>query len=375
MSDHRHEPRLRRAARGLWLFGRALPEAPEPDPRPDHVQCDPAWIKRALRHASEQPAGGWYALDAASAITAAPRAYTVRGRALVAWRDAHGLIVAPEACPHLGASLAGACARDGALICPWHGLALGRDGHRGWRPLRAHDDGVLAWVQLPDEPALTAAPRLPARPSRPLAAVVRVEALCEPRDVIANRLDPWHGAHFHPYAFRRLRVIEQDERSITVRVAYRVLGPLAVEVDARFDCPSERCIAMTIVRGEGEGSVVETHATPLGEGRTAVVEATSACSERRGFQLARALAPILRPLMTRAARQLWLDDAAYAERLYALRARGSMVALDRGRGGARLRRQEELARLGAQAREHGAQEVPALGARDLARAQRDQQRQ
>ncbi|WP_435844405.1 DUF5914 domain-containing protein, partial [Streptomyces griseus] len=24
---------------------------------------------------------------------------------------------------------------------------------------------------------------------------------CEPQDVVANRLDPWHGAWFHPYSF------------------------------------------------------------------------------------------------------------------------------------------------------------------------------
>jgi hypothetical protein len=78
---------------------------------------------------------------------------------------------------------------------------------------------------------------------------------------------------------------------------------------------------MTIVSGEGEGSVVETHATPLQPGRTAIIEATLARSERTGFALARALGPVLRPLMARAARRLWLDDGAYAERLYTLRAR------------------------------------------------------
>jgi isorenieratene synthase len=218
---------------------------------------------------------------------------------------------------------------DGKLVCPWHGLALGRQGHRGWKPLRVHDDGVLAWVQLPDEPQLSAAPILPPRPAHALGAVVRVEAACEPRDVLANRLDPWHGAHFHTHSFGSLRVIEQDARAITVRVAFKVLGPLAVEVDARFDCPGPRSIAMTIVRGEGTGSVVETHATPLQAGRTAIVEATLASSERRGFAVARALGPVLRPLMGWAAERLWIEDAAYAERLYALRARAADGATER----------------------------------------------
>jgi isorenieratene synthase len=302
-------------------LGRALPPGPRTDPRPDYEQSNPAWIARALRHAQALPGGGWYVVDASAAIAARPRRYLVRERALVVWRDAAGIVAAPEACPHLGASLADACVQRGRLVCPWHGLLLGREGHGGWKPLRGHDDGVLFWVRFDDEPAVTAAPVLPVRPHDPLAAVVRVEAACEPRDVIANRLDPWHGVHFHPHSFARLRVVEQDERAITVRVAYRVLGWVAVEVDARFHCPDPRTIVMTIVGGEGEGSLVETHATPLEPGRTAVVEATLATSERPGFAAARALAPALRPFMRWAARRLWFEDAAYAERLYALRAR------------------------------------------------------
>ncbi|URN14732.1 DUF5914 domain-containing protein, partial [Streptomyces sudanensis] len=78
---------------------------------------------------------------------------------------------------------------------------------------------------------------------------------------------------------------------------------------------------------EGAGSVVETHATPLtapGSPRptTAVVEAVVAASDRRGFAMARAAAPLLRPLMRRAAGRLWRDDLAYAERRRELRADG-----------------------------------------------------
>jgi Domain of unknown function (DUF5914) len=76
---------------------------------------------------------------------------------------------------------------------------------------------------------------------------------------------------------------------------------------------------MTVVRGEGEGSVVETHATPIEPGRTAVVEATLATSNRPGFAAALHAATILRPLVRWAARRLWVDDATYAERLHVLR--------------------------------------------------------
>jgi len=314
---------MRPSERGLRLFGRVLEPKEPVDTRPDWEQASVAWIKRALAHASALPSGGWYALDATRAITETPRCYYVRGRALVVWRDAQGIVAAPEACPHLGASLDGACVREGKLVCPWHGLSLGREGHQGWKPLRTHDDEVISWVRLDDEAGLTAAPILPKRPRNAIDAVVRVEAACEPRDVIQNRLDPWHGAHFHPHSFGSLYVIDQQETDITVRVAYKVFGKLAIEVDARFDCPDPRTIVMTILRGEGEGSIVETHATPLQPGRTAIIEATMAASERPGFRVAVALAPALRPAMEWAARRLWTEDAAYAERLHALRSRGA----------------------------------------------------
>jgi isorenieratene synthase len=169
----------------------------------------------------------------------------------------------------------------------------------------------------------TEAPCLPARPPDAIDAVVRVEAACEPCDVIANRLDPWHGPHFHPHSFGALRVIEQDARAITVRVVFRIVGRLGVEVDARFHCADPRTIVMTILRGEGEGSTVETHATPIGPGRTAVIEATFAASGRPGFRVARFAAPLVRRLLQRTALRLWEEDAAYAERIYDLRVRSA----------------------------------------------------
>ncbi|HSQ64408.1 MAG TPA: DUF5914 domain-containing protein [Polyangiaceae bacterium] len=302
----------------LVLLGRGLPFAPVVDTRPDWQQSNPAWIAGALRASQKLPCGGWYVLDASRTIDDRPRRFEVDGRPLVAFRDAGHVVVAPDTCPHLGASLSDGHVDGGCVVCPWHELRLGEDGFPGWRPLTTHDDGVLLWVRLPGETP-TDAPRLPVRPREAVDTVLRVVADCEPRDVIANRLDPWHGTHFHPYAFRRLRVIDQRDDEITVRVAYRVFGPVAVEVDARFACPDARTIVMTIVRGEGEGSVVETHATPLGGSRTAIVEAVLARSDRRGFFVARAFAPLLRPLMRAASRRLWNDDRAYAERRYTLR--------------------------------------------------------
>lgn len=53
-----------------------------------------------------------------------------------------------------------------------------------------------------------------------------------------------------------------------------------------------------------------------------MTEAVIATSARTGFGFARAAAPLLRPLMRRAAGRLWQDDLAYAERRWELRSTG-----------------------------------------------------
>ena len=303
----------------IITFGRALEPRPVLHNEADWKQSDPRWIERALGHALGRCGGGWFVVDALRQFGEKPRRYQVNGQELVFWRVDGRLHAAPNACPHLGASLADGCVRNGRLVCPWHGLELGPGGHARWRPLPVFEDGVLAWVRLDDaSESLRERPVMAARPARFIDAVIRMEADCEPEDVIANRLDPWHGVHFHPHSFRRLRVVEQREDEITVRVAFGVLGPLAVEVDARFHCPDPRSIVMTIVGGDGLGSVVETHATPIAPGRSAVIEATLATSDRPPFLLALRAAGLIRPLIERAAARLWVEDIAYAERRRAL---------------------------------------------------------
>jgi hypothetical protein len=311
--------------------------------RPSWADAKPAVIDAALRRATDRASGNWFVLGASTALRAdRPLGATVAGVELVAWRGADGQVhTGPGACPHLGAPLCDAAVADGRLVCRWHGLKLGAAGRADWTPWPAHDDGVLLWVRLdevggePPLPAPVLAPRPPL--ARSVAAVASMAGRCEPADVLANRLDPWHGSWFHPYSFANLRVLsapppdcaedraDADDRFV-VEVAYRVAGSLGVPVIAEFRCPEPRTVLMTIVEGEGTGSVVETHATPLGTGpdgapRTAVIEATLAYSARPGFAVARAAAPVLRPLIRRAAARLWRDDLAYAERRYALRAK------------------------------------------------------
>ncbi|MFB6436300.1 DUF5914 domain-containing protein [Streptomyces sp. NPDC056411] len=309
---------------------------------PTWREARPAVIDGALKRALARPSGNWFVLGASDGI-GARRAFgrTVAGVEVVAWRDAGGRPVAgPGACPHLGAPLAEGAVRCGTLRCRWHGLALDGGPFAGWEPFPAYDDGVLVWVRLDAAGGETPLPR-PVIPPRPaaagaLAAVHTAVGTCEPEDVVANRLDPWHGAWFHPYAFVDLRVTGAPSESggeapdaFTVQVSFKVAGRAVVPVTAVFTAPEPRTVVMHLADGEGRGSVVETHATPLapddrGRPRTAVIEAVVATSDRRGFALARAAAPLVRPLVRAAAGRLWRDDLAYAERRWELRRSGRL---------------------------------------------------
>ncbi|MGH3564646.1 MAG: DUF5914 domain-containing protein [Pseudonocardia sp.] len=332
--EHRSEPPVR----GGWASPlRRLHRQAWAHQQPSWIDAKPAVINAALRRALARPSGGWFVLAGSREIRPG-RAFgrVVAGRELVAWRDDAGALhVGPGSCPHLGAALCDAPVHDGRLVCRWHGLALGPEGRAGWRTLPAHDDGVLAWVRLDADPLLDApvlGPRPPAE--RSIAAVATINGCCEPEDVVANRLDPWHGAWLHPYSFAALRVLSAPpvrdcppaEDRFRVEVTYTVGRGFGVPVHAEFSCPDPRTITMEIVDGEGTGSVVETHATPLrpgpdGRPRTAVIEATIAHSDRAGFGHARRVAGALRPLMVIVAKRLWRDDIAYAERRYELRTR------------------------------------------------------
>lgn len=308
--------------------------------RPTWRDAAPAVIAGALKRAQTRPSGNWYVVGASRDVPAdRPMGRVVAGTELVLWRATGGELRAGSgACPHLGAPLKDSRVRCGTLVCHWHGLTLDGAPFGGWEPFPAYDDGVLVWVRL-DRVGGEAPLDRPVVPPRPdpagaVAAVCTVVGRCEPEDVVANRLDPWHGAWFHPYSFVDLTVVGApgaqdsgaDDRFV-VDVSFKVAGRAVVPVRAVFTAPEPRTVVMHITEGEGAGSVVETHATPLGPDasgrpRTAVVEAVVAASDRTGFAVAKAVAPALRPLMKAAAGRLWRDDIAYAERRYALRSSG-----------------------------------------------------
>ncbi|ORW27768.1 DUF5914 domain-containing protein [Mycobacterium palustre] len=326
--------RLRRRWPKDWPVGLIAPGS-WAQQRPTYRDAQPAIINAALERSQHRPTGNWYAFAASRDVRATrPFGARVAGVELVAWRDRQRrLRVGPASCPHLGADLATGVVREGVLYCRWHGLALdGQTCAMRWKPLPSHDDGALVWVRLDsvggeaplDEPVI---PRRPTGDT--LTAVTRMVGRCEPADVLANRLDPWHGAWFHPYSFTRLEVLTAptvDDDRFVVSVTFR-MGRFGVPVIAEFTAPEARTVVMRIVEGEGAGSVVETHATPIGPGpdgrpRVAVIEATVASSQRPGFAAARRAAPLIAPLMRYAGTRLWRDDLAYAERRYRVRTGG-----------------------------------------------------
>jgi hypothetical protein len=297
-------------------------------------EARPARIRAAFEASQRKDPGGWYVVgDSDSLGGDRSIVRTILGREVALWRGDDGrLLAGPGSCPHLGALLDGCEVRSGRMSCRWHGLSLGADGQAGWSPFTAHDDGVLLWVRLPSTGEVPAAlPTLARRPpaATSLATVIAVRGVCEPADIVANRLDPWHGTWYHPYAFSHLTVDDaaSDEQRLTVDVTFRLSRTWGVPVRAEFTCPDARTIVMTIVEGEGTGSVVETHATPIGtdfRGRplTVMTEATIAHSDRPGFTLARRAARLVSPRVAATAAKLWVDDLAYAERRWQLRSRG-----------------------------------------------------
>ncbi|MFC6714552.1 DUF5914 domain-containing protein [Branchiibius cervicis] len=312
---------------------RYLPQRPAEEIRETWRDARPARIEAALQEALSRPTHGWVVLAASSEVPAGRSIVrNAGGREIVLWRDASGSVLAgPGACPHLGALLTGCEVAGDNILCRWHGMALGPATEPPWATYAAFDDGVLVWARVgpveegaspTDRPVMARRPD----PRTSIASVVSLSAICEPRDIVANRLDPWHGAWFHPYAFSDLRVDDAASSSdrLVLDVAFRLGRRFAVPVRADFTCPDAATVVMTITEGEGEGSVVESHATlvtPPGQhpATTVMTEAVIASSGRAGFRAARALAPLVRHGMRASQRQLWVDDLEYAARRYALR--------------------------------------------------------
>ncbi|UCF99127.1 MAG: Rieske (2Fe-2S) protein [Spirochaetaceae bacterium] len=303
----------------LWLFGRpltSLPSQPADSIKPDWQQARIRHIEQTLKRVRKLPSGGWHVVTATKTLSEHPRFFYIDGHEVCVWKSEDKILAVINRCPHMGAPLSEGTVRDGVLTCPWHGMQIG-EGKQG-RFLEIHDDGVLTWVRFRPDKNIDR-PVLPIRPQHFIDGVIQFAARCDPEDIIANRLDPWHGVHLHPHSFARLKVIDNADHVLTVRVVFRAVGSIGVEVDCTFHCPEPNTIVMTIIRGEGSGSVVETHATPMCPGWTTVTEATLAASARPVFRRALKRPARVRSQIEQRARGLWAEDRAYAERRYYLR--------------------------------------------------------
>jgi hypothetical protein len=303
-------------------------------PRRTWAHADAARIEAALTAAAARDPGGWYVAGAGRQVRrGVSTTRTVAGREVVFWRDTDGVLNAgPGICPHLGALLDRCPVVDGSVRCRWHGMTLPSRAAPQWTPYRAFDDGILVWVQFPT--AGGSRPMAPVLPDRPdlaasIAAVISRDGICEPGDIIADLLEPW----LHPDEFGHISVDDaaSNDQRLVVDVAFRLNQRWGMPVRAEFNWPDARTAVMRIVEGEGAGSVVETHATPLGPDergrpRTRMTEVTVVHSARAGFRIARHLAPLVRPAVRRTAHRLWRGDMTSAERRYALRAGGGPPA-------------------------------------------------
>ena len=215
-----------------------------------------------------------------------------RGRRLARRRRTSGRRARRLPAPRRAAATA-RCA-CGTLVCHWHGLALDGAPFAGWEPFPAHDDGVLAWVRL-DEAGGERPLRAPGRP-RPAAAggrrrrrPHRAPAGANPRtwSPTASTRGTAHGSTRTPSSTspcstppRSATGTARGLRRRGLLQGRRARGGAGHGAVHRPRAPHR---GHAHPDGEGQGSVVETHATPLGPDdrgrpRTAVIEAVVATS-------------------------------------------------------------------------------------------------
>ena len=203
----------------------------------------------------------------------------------------------PGLLPAPGADLATGKIECGGLICPWHGLRLEGGREFGWKPLPAHDDGVLVWVRLDkvggEEPL--DAPVLPKRPAGDrLAAVTRLEGSASRATSSPTGSTPGMGPGSIRTRSRSWRSsgapVDADDDSDVFLVAVTFhLGRVGVPVIAEFTVRSRgpsSCTSSTERCGQRRGDPRHPdRARPRRPARTAVIEAVIAQSDRPGSSI------------------------------------------------------------------------------------------
>jgi phenylpropionate dioxygenase-like ring-hydroxylating dioxygenase large terminal subunit len=70
----------------------------------------------------------WHPIATTEEVSDRPRAFTLLGERLVAFRTAEGVAVFKDLCIHRGAALSGGTVCDGTIVCPYHGWRYDRSG-------------------------------------------------------------------------------------------------------------------------------------------------------------------------------------------------------------------------------------------------------
>lgn len=70
----------------------------------------------------------WHPLATVEEVVDRPKAFTILGERLVAFRDDKGAAALKDVCIHRGAALSGGTLCDGTIVCPYHGWRYARTG-------------------------------------------------------------------------------------------------------------------------------------------------------------------------------------------------------------------------------------------------------
>ncbi|ACA20087.1 Rieske (2Fe-2S) domain protein [Methylobacterium sp. 4-46] len=285
---------------------------PGPDPQ-DSMTGDP--IRRPLDDV-------WYCVGESRRFREGRLcAVTLGEEAIVVGRAAGGgLFALRDRCPHRGMALSAGRLVEGRLVCPFHGWEFRPDGQCAAIPaLAARDESDFRTVRLPrfsvrEASGLVWIAAGEPRPDAPpipevefpyagmLVETLEVEASF---DLVAlSFVDPAHVAYVHDlWWWRTSKTLREKEkhfapspfgftmtshRAKSASAVYRLLGAVP-EVEIEFRLPGVR---LERIRAGEKRIANYTFATPLGPGRTALVNAMY-----WNLPLLNLLRPLARPLM------------------------------------------------------------------------------
>lgn len=190
----------------------------------------------------------WYVAARGDEVAQSPLGRTICGERMVFYRDQHGKVAGLEDfCPHRGAPLSLGTVSDGQLVCGYHGLAMGCDGHaasmpgqrvRGFPPIKAYPTAErygFIWV-WPGDPAQADQTRLPDlvwgdNPAWAYGGGL-YHIACDFRLMIDNLMDLTHETYIHADSIGQKEIDEapvitrvDENESITERFMDNIMAP------------------------------------------------------------------------------------------------------------------------------------------------------